>query len=407
MTDIGTLRLPRQIQYGYGARHGFSDAVSAMGTRVFVVVDPFLATTDFFVEAMVSLDRCGVVTQVYTGVLPELPVHSLEEAALFAKQFAPNSVVGWGGGSALDAAKLVALLVTHGGELSHYYGENAVPGPILPLLAVPTTAGTGSEATPVAVISDSNRELKVGISSPHLIPRSAIVDPALTMGMPAVVTAHSGIDALVHAIESYTAAKLPVIHGARQPVFVGRNTLCDPLSLEAIRLIGSSIETAVSVPGDSDARASMARGSLLAGMAFGNTGTHLSHAIQYPLGALTHTPHGLGTGLMLPYVMEMCVQVIPDRVAHIGEALGVGADPFAAIDRVSEIASNIGIPTSLAELEIREGDLGKITKLTLASRRLTTISPIQADLDTVGRIVSAAYAGDRTLLRSKSTKGAL
>jgi alcohol dehydrogenase class IV len=399
MVGSGVLRLPRSIQFGYGARKSIVRAVLAHGARVFIVVDPFLATTEHFHTALTSLESAGATIRIHTEVQPELPVESLRVAADIASDFAPDVIVGWGGGSALDAAKLVALLVSHGGALSDYYGENAVPGPVLPLVAVPTTAGTGSEATPVAVISDSERELKVGISSPHLIPETAIVDPELTLGAPASVTAHSGIDALVHAVESYTAVELSIMFDEVQPVFVGRNVLSEPLSLEAIRLIGPSLQKVVSNPGDRASREAMARGSLLAGMAFGNTGTHLSHAIQYPLGALTHTPHGLGTGLMLPYVLEACASAVPDRLARIGDALAVGPDPRRAIDRVAEITSAIGIPRSLAEIGIRTGDLERVAELALSSKRLAGIAPIPADRDLMLRILTAAHTGDRAALR--------
>ncbi|WP_453911586.1 hypothetical protein [Tsukamurella soli] len=214
------------------------------------------------------------------------------------------------------------------------------------------------------------------------------------------MTAYSGIDALVHAVESYTARSLDVNLAETMPVSVGQNRLSDPLSLEAARLIGPALETAVARPGDIEARTAMARGSLLAGMAFGSTGVHLSHAIQYPLGALTHTPHGLGTGMMLPYVMEVCAPVVPDRLAEIGEALGVGADGAEAINRVAEIGERIGLPRKLSEIGIQASDLPQIAELTLESRRLTNIAPLPVDLALIARILEAAFEGDRTLLRS-------
>lgn len=400
MTSIGVLRLPQTIHFGYGARASLPQLLSPFGSRVLIVVDPFLATTELFATAVQGLRDQGHEIAIRSDIEPELPVATLHAAAEDSAGFSPDAILGWGGGSALDAAKLISLLLTHGGELSDYYGENLVPGPVVPLVAVPTTAGTGSEATPVAVVSDASRELKVGVSSPYLVPRAAVVDPELTLGAPTGVTAHSGIDALVHAVESYTAAELNPSFEDPLPVFVGRNRLSDTLSLRAVELIGGSLERAVAEPGDRAARAGMAEGSLLAGMAFGNTGTHLSHAIQYPLGALTHTPHGLGTGMMLPYVLEACAPRIPDRLARIGEALGVGPDPERAIDRISEINRRIGIPSSLADIGVAASDLPRIAELTLASTRLTGIAPVPVDLSLVTRILDAAYANDRARLRS-------
>jgi alcohol dehydrogenase class IV len=255
----------------------------------------------------------------------------------------------------------------------------------------------------VAVISDPDRELKVGISSPYLIPAAAVVDPELTLGAPASVTAYSGIDALVHAIESYTAAPLELDWGGTLPVFAGQNALAAPLSLEAVRKIGSSLSTAVGSPGDRRARSDMAYGSLIAGMAFGTTGTHLSHALQYPIGALTKTPHGLGTGMMLPFVLQACAPAIQTQLALIGDALGVAAGTTderaaAAIDGVERICIEIGLPKSLREIGIDRTQLPRIAQLATEVKRLVAIAPVPADEAFLHRILEAAYDGDRTQL---------
>jgi alcohol dehydrogenase len=390
MSEIGVVRLPDTVEYGWGARAALGRTVRRLGQRAFVVADPFLAAADEFAAVLKELTAAGVSTRVYTGIEPELPVGTLTTAADVASEFAPDLVLGYGGGSALDAAKLVALLLTHGGPLSRFYGENAVPGPVIPVVAVPTTAGTGSEVTPVAVIADPDREMKVGVSSPYLIPRAAIVDPELTVGAPATVSAYAGIDALVHAAESYTARPLPHTWEPEPPVFAGRNVLTEMLSLDAARRIGRSLETAVASPGDAAARSDMAYGSLVAGMAFGATGTHLCHAIQYPVGALTHTPHGLGTGLMLPYVLEVCAVTVPGRT----------------VERVAEIARNIGVPGSLADIGISREQLPRIAELALASKRLVNVAPLRADADLLTRILEAAHAGDRAVLRGIEIKEA-
>ena len=407
-SGLGVLRLPDDVRFGYGVRAGIPDAVAALGRRVFVVADPFLATTPEFHGVVAALADRGLEVHVHTDVPPELPVDVVEASGALARSFAPDVIVGYGGGSALDAAKLIALLVSHGGSLSAYYGENAVPGPVVPLVAIPTTAGTGSEVTPVAVVSDPGRDLKVGVSSPFLVPRVGIVDPELSIGAPKGVTAHSGIDAFVHAVESYTAASLDVDRGARLPVFVGRNVLTDPLSLEAAGAIFRSLPTAVHSPGDRDAREAMAYGSLLAGMAFGSAGTHLSHAIQYPIGAMTKTPHGLGTGALLPYVLQACLPAIGSRLVALGIAMGVveagqGESDAAAqrvVDAVAELCAGIGLPVALTDLGLTPADRDRIVALTLQVGRLVAISPVPADADFIGRIVDAALVGDRASLIS-------
>jgi alcohol dehydrogenase class IV len=400
---VGVLRLPDHIQVGLGARHSLLPAVLSLGRRVFVVVDPFLATTSDFAEIMKELRSAGIEVTTYTSVVPELPLHSVDSAAEAARGVTPEVIIGYGGGSALDLAKLVALLLTFAGPLSKYYGENRIPGPVLPIIAVPTTAGTGSEVTPVAVISDPQRELKVGISDASLIPRFAIVDPELTIGAPAAVTAHSGIDALVHAIEALTAGERQPEWSETLPVFVGRNRLSSILAWEAIRAIGASLTTAVAEPSNLQAREQMAWGSVLAGMAFGSAGTHLSHALQYPIGALTKTPHGLGTGMMLPYVLQASRDASEPELTRVADALGVerdsaGSSAQAAIDRVAEIVAEIGVPLSLAEIGITQDQLPRIAELALGVTRLAGNASIPATPELLASILDAAWRGDRDLL---------
>ncbi|CAN5308957.1 iron-containing alcohol dehydrogenase [soil metagenome] len=402
-TLTGTLRLPTRIHFGYGARAQLPELVGLHGTRVLAVVDPFLTQTDIFRETLGALQAAGSEVLVYSEILPELPVASLDAAGVVAREFGPDVILAIGGGSALDAAKLVGLLAAHGGPLSQYDGENAVPGPLVPTAAVPTTSGTGSGVTPVAVISDPERALKVGISSPYLIPVAAVVDPEFTLGAPASVTAFSGIDALVHAGESYTSSKLPTIWTGTLPVFTGQNAFADVLALQAAEKLGRWLAVAVAEPANREAREQVALGSLLAGMSFGPTGTHLSHALQYPIGASTKTPHGLGTGLMLPYVLDG-VRSDPDvaeRIARVGVALGSTAtttdgrvsDAIAAIVRLN---AAIGVPASLAEIGITAEELPRIAELGLASTRLVAIAPIPATSELLLGILTHAHSGHLT-----------
>ena len=402
---LGTLRLPARIHVGYGVRAQIPAALAEHGRRVLAVVDPFLANSPEFTQLVASLGEAGLEVTTNTGVLPELPVDSLTAVAAAVADADPQVVLAYGGGSAIDAAKLIATLLAHGGPLSRFYGENAVPGPVLPIVAVPTTAGTGSEVTPVAVVSDPEIEMKIGISSPHLVPVAAIVDPELTLGAPPTVTAHAGIDALVHALESYTAAVVSLDWTGQLPLFTGQNVLADPLALEAIRRIAPNLARAVRDGGDREARAEVALGSLLAGMAFGPTGTHLSHALQYPIGAITKTPHGLGTGLMVPFVLQAAAAVVPERLAAIDRALG-GTEPDDAVaaqnavDRVADLCREIGIPSSLAEIGVTEDQLEHIAELALRSKRLVGISPVGSDRATLLSILRAAHAGRRSLIGS-------
>lgn len=399
---VGTLRPATRIHVGDGVRAQVPALVAVHGRRVLVVVDPFLATGAHFIALLEAMEASGLQLRVVTDVVAELPVASLSGPAAAAREHDADVVLGFGGGSALDAAKLVSLLATYGGPLQRFYGENQVPGPVLPVVAVPTTAGTGSEVTPVAVVSDPERELKVGVSSPYLVPVAAIVDPELTHGVPASVTAHSGIDSLVHAVESFTARRLDVDWAGTPPVFTGRNALSDPVSLEAARRLGPWLAVAVREPGNAKARREVALGSLLGGLAFGSTGTHLCHAIQYPLGAMTHTPHGLGTGLMLPYVLDVIREdpEVAGRMATLHAALeGLGPREGTASGLVSttaELGRQLGLPTSLADIGLDRSALPRVAALTMASSRLVAIAPVDVTPDLVLHILYRAWAGDLT-----------
>lgn len=401
---FGVLRVSAAVHFGRGSRSSLAPAVARLGQRAAVIVDPFLAGSSAFAALLGDLEAADVDVQVHSDVVPELPIESVVGAAEAARSFRPDVVVAYGGGSALDLGKLVALLLVHPGPLSDYYGENKVPGPVLPVVAVPTTAGTGSEVTPVAVVSDARRELKVGISDAALIPRVAIVDPDLTVGAPPAVTAYAGIDAMVHCAESFTAREHAVDWTSTLPIFVGRNRMSSLLALDGLASMADALPRAVTDGSDVEARVSMAWGSLLGGMAFGSGGTHLSHALQYPIGALTHTPHGVGTGLMLPYVLQACFEQTVDRLALIAGALGVGTggnerdDAQAAIDRFAAIGAEIGLPATLADVGVTAVQLPRVAELAGSVSRLTALAPREVTADLLARILDAAFSGDRSRL---------
>jgi len=395
----GTLRLPARVHFGYGTRAQLAEVVAVHGRRVLAVVDPFLRGSRHLADIVTGLETAGLTVRVHSDITPELPVATLDGAAELARTYGADVILAIGGGSALDAAKVVALLATHGGPLSRYYGENLVPGPVLPIVAVPTTAGTGSEVTPVAVVSDPERELKVGVSSPFLVPAAAVVDPELTLGAPATVTAYSGIDALVHAVESFTARPLDPDWASTVPVFTGRNALAESVALQAAAHLGPWLSPAVHTPADRRAREEVARGALLAGIAFGSTGTHLCHALQYPIGAMTSTPHGLGTGLLLPYALDVMRTEpdIADRIARLGAALeGLPAQEASAertIRRIVEINHAVGVPGSLTEIGISRDQLPQIAGLAQKSQRLLAIAPVEPTHELLLDLLGRALAG--------------
>jgi alcohol dehydrogenase class IV len=402
--DIGSyavMRLPREILFGEGQVAAISAVAARLASKVLICTDARFAGTETFAAIQQSLRNAGLTAHVFDAVEPDLPSENVYRCVEAARAFAPGLVIGVGGGSCIDMAKCAALLLTHGGKLEDYYGEFRIPAPILPVIAVPTTAGTGSEATPVAVVSDSNRTLKVGISSPYMIPAAAICDPVLTWTCPPKLTAIAGADAMTHAIEAFTAfRRIPDAALAQQHVFVGKNGFSDVFALRAIRLIGRSLEKACADGGDQQARADMMQGALAAGCAFGTAGTSLAHAVQYPIGALTHTAHGIGVAAILPYAMSY------NRISAMAEmaevAVELGADPRHSTDELSHIAirevarlfAAIGIPADLRALGLPHDRIDWTAESAVGIGRLIKNNPRPIDLDGMRQFLDAAYRGD-------------
>ena len=402
MSHFAALRLPREILFGKGQRHALPLIAARHGKRALVCTDERFASTEAFKDMHAALLAAGLAVYVHDRTLPDVPRDTVGACVEEARSFAPDLVIGIGGGSCLDMAKCASLLLSHGGKLQDYYGEFKVPGPTLPVIAVPTTAGTGSEATPVAVISDPDRTLKVGISSPYLISAVALCDPDLTMTCPPGLTAIAGADALTHAIEAFTAARRGTSHDLpQQHVFIGKSDLTDHFALLAIKLLGRSLENACKDGSDEEARSDVMMGALAAGCAFGTAGTGAAHAIQYPVGALTHTAHGLGVATMMPYVMTYNRSTSTNEMAEIAEALGIdcsGLDARLAADiairEISRLFAAIGITPTLASLGLAADRLDWTAEQALGIDRLIKNNPRTFDLAAMRRLVQAAYDGD-------------
>ncbi|MBO3761459.1 iron-containing alcohol dehydrogenase [Ciceribacter sp. L1K22] len=398
MNLFGTLRAPQELLFGAGQRHALGGIAAALGQRALIVTDARLAADDDFVALVGKVRDAGLAVLVDSSTLPDVPVEAASTSAKEARSFAPDLVIGIGGGSCLDMAKCVALLLAHGGRSQDYYGENNVPGPVLPIIAVPTTAGTGSEVTPVAVLSDSERSLKVGISSPHLIPTVSICDPDLTMSCPPSLTAIAGADALTHAIEAFTAIRRDPVPGiTRQRVFIGKNELSDQFALRAITLLWQGLEPACRNGGDRAAREKVMLGATLAGLAFGVAGTAAAHAIQYPVGALTHTAHGLGVACLMPYVMTWNAPVIGNELARIAQAAGLDG-PEEVIPELASLFARIGIPSTLSELGLEESRIGWVAEQSMGISRLIQNNPRPLTPEDMHNLVAAAHRGDRSSL---------
>jgi alcohol dehydrogenase len=399
---FGVTRAPQAILFGEGQRRALGSVVSRIGSRVLICTDQRFSASETMQEIRNDLAAKDLIVRVFDGTQAELPSDGIYGCVTTHRDFAPDVVVGIGGGSCLDMAKLVALLLSHAGSLDCYYGELKVPGPTLPVIAMPTTSGTGSEVTPVAVLADSSRDLKVGISSPYLIPHTAICDPELTLTCPPSLTAVSGADALTHAIEAFTAVRNePNVDLGQNRVFVGKNLLSDQHALAAIRAIFRYLPRAVENGEDREARSMMMFASLAAGLAFGSAGTAAAHAIQYPVGAITHTAHGLGVATLLPYVMRFNAEVCEADFVEIARAIDVPVDNSAhathlVIRRTQELLANIGIPRTLATLGVPADRLDWIVEQSMLVARLINNSPRRLTLADIRSLVEAAYSGRDT-----------
>jgi len=293
-------------------------------------------------------------------------------------------MIGLGGGSNMDLAKTSAIQLKYGGPLTKYYGEHNVPGPIVDVICIPTTSGTGSEVSPVAVVTDPDRYMKVGIATRRLIPKWAVVDPSLVISCPPRVTSHSGMDALSHAIESY-CARIPE---GRTPhaIFVGKNPASDALAMQAIKLIAKSLPTAVHDPSNRQGREDMALASLLAGMAFSAAGTATVHALQYSVGEATHTSHGHGNAVLMPAVMKAILKSRIPEMAYIARAfdpkLERVSDEEAAThapELVAKLGENVLIARGLTSIGMKREQLAEMAELSTSVKRLLDNSPVAFD----------------------------
>lgn len=394
MPQFGTIRAPRELIFGAGQRNALGSVACRYGRRALVVTDERLAGTPEFRQMMMSLEAAGLTLHIDAGTLPDVPADTVQQAAAAARSFAPQLIVGIGGGSCLDMAKCIALLLSHGGTPSDYYGELKVPGPTLPVIAVPTTAGTGSEVTPVAVLSDTERTLKIGISSPYLIPVASICDPELTHSCPASLTAIAGADAMTHAIEAFTATRRAATPDLTQErVFIGKNALSDHFALNAIALLWRGLEAAYNDGHNPAARAQVMLGATYAGLAFGVAGTAAAHAIQYPVGAVTHTAHGAGVACLLPWVMEWNRPMIQAELEEMGLRMGL-SDSSAVIPAISNLFARIGIPPTLAALGLDEDRLDWVAEQSCGIERLIQNNPRPLPYSDMRRLLAAAFWGE-------------
>jgi alcohol dehydrogenase class IV len=401
MRTVWSFHTAQQFLFGRGAARGLGEVARRLGaSRVLVVTDPILLKAGLIDAIHAPLSEEGVAVEIFSEGEPEPSLQAANQCIAAARRVRPDVILGLGGGSNMDLAKITAVVLAHGGSPRDYIGDDKIPGPVFPLICVPTTAGTGSEVSAATVLTDSDNHVKVGILSNHLRPRVALVDPLLTVSCPPKVTADSGIDALTHAVEAYTAVDnetFPLPTGERT-VYQGRHPMGDLLAERAIALVGRHLRRAVADGGDLEAREGMALGASLAGMAFSNVGVAAVHALEYPVGGAVHCSHGAGNGLLLPAVMRFNLPARLPQFARVAELLGenvagLGERQAAerAVTAVERLRDAIGIPGRLRDLGVREEQLRPFAEKAFGISRILRVNPRPVTADDLEGIYRAAY----------------
>ncbi|MGV0980974.1 MAG: iron-containing alcohol dehydrogenase [Polynucleobacter sp.] len=342
-------------------------------SKVLFITDPGVLRAGLLEKSLSQFRELGIPVHIFSDVQADPPVSIIEAAVKVAQECKVDCIVGFGGGSSMDVAKLVALLSLGNEKLVDIYGIGNAKGPRLPLILVPTTAGTGSEATKSSVVTVSESEKK-GVLSPHLLPDVALLDAELTLGLPAHVTAATGIDAMVHAIEAFTTKHL-------------KNPMADCLAKEALRLLSNNLYRAVFTGGDIEARENMLLGACLGGMAFTNAPVAGVHALAYPIGARFHVPHGLSNSLVLAPVMRFNLDVAHAMYAELGQIIRPGLQGSTMqqasqlVDYLGSLAGELGLPTRLRDVGIAEKDINQLAIDAMLQTRLLMNSPREIKLE--------------------------
>jgi len=347
-----------------------------------IVTDRGFLGTGLIDSPAATLRAAGIEVQVYSDVLADPPEHIVLQAATKARDYGIDIVIGFGGGSSMDVAKLISILAATDQPLSSMYGIGNVKGDRLPLIQIPTTAGTGSEVTPISIVT-TGETTKMGVVSPKLYADLTILDAELTTGLPPKVTAATGIDAMVHAIESYTSRHK-------------KNVLSDMLAREALKLLSGNLVAACENGSNLEARQAMLLGAMLAGQAFSNAPVAAVHALAYPIGGIFHVPHGLSNALVLPHVLRFNAGHAASSYAELADIVAPGcqgsdeARSQALIDALEKLASQVGIATKLREVGITEADLDRLADGAMLQTRLLVNNPRELQRADARAIYAAA-----------------
>lgn len=401
---LGFVRQPKFVLFGPGQRRQLGLMAKCLGQRALVVTDERMATTAEFKGMLACLAEEGVKSFVYDKALPDLPRGNIVEAVSQFRDREIDLVIGIGGGSCMDLGKAVSVVLANGGDVRDYYGEFRVPGPGLPIVAVPTTGGTGAEVTSIAVIFDEESHMKMAITDAHLEPTAAIIDPELTLTCPPGLTAATAADAISHLVEGFTARpKNPTPQELATKIYVGKNRITDMFCIKGLELMNASVARVVADPSNLAARADVMFAAYCAGMVINTTGTAAAHAIQSPIAAFSHAPHGFGVSALLPYVMRFNLPYCTSEFAEIGRVLGVATasqpeieQARAGIARIEELMAAVGAPLDLKAIDVRPEHFRVVADSSLKASRLVLNNPAPMNVETVTALLKRGYDNDRS-----------
>ena len=385
MDRISLFRTTKRILFGCGSVEKIGQEAQILKTKkALIITDPGIIKSGLLQKIEKPLRSVGISSAVFDGVEPDPKIEIAEKGSEMAKQEGVDLIIGLGGGSSLDIAKVTSVLVTNPGKIDAFLGIDLIPNPGVPLILVPTTAGTGSEVTPIAILSDTREKLKKGVVSSYLLPEVAILDPKLTVGLPPSVTAFTGMDALTHAIESY--------------ISLNATDVTDLLAFRAMELIAKNLRMAYAHGENLTVRSNMMEGSLLAGMSFANAGVAAVHAFAYPQGGEFHVAHGLSNTLMLPYVMRYHIIGCPNKFAQMARAFGEPVEgrsdldaAEAAVKFVERLSDDLRVPRRLRAVGIPESAIPQMAESAMKVTRLLVNNPRKITLEDAVAIYKSAH----------------
>jgi len=368
--------VPSKIVIGNGVVEEIGkEAIKIGSEKVLIVTDRAIVEAGIYAKVQDSLERVGLESTLFQGVEPD-PRTEIINDCLRSMGDRFDLVVGLGGGSSLDIAKIISVMITNSGKIEDYLGIDKIPKPGIPKFLIPTTAGTGSEVTPYAILTDDKERLKKAVVSSYLFADIAIIDPLLTITLPPKITSYTGMDALTHAIETYTSTKATIFS--------------DMLALEAIKLISENLPVTMNHGDDISARYKMSMASLLAGLNLHSTGTGAVHALAYPLGGMFNIPHGIANSLLLPYVMEFNLPSTIVKYSKISETMA-GDSSADVVKVVKKLSRKLAIPQHLRDLEIPRDAITALAKRAMQVTRLLANNPRKVTLQDAIEIYKMAY----------------